>query len=204
MKLALIGATGNIGAKILREAADRGHDITAIVRNPENVPTSNGSVSAVGVDMNNSGDLASAIRGNDAVIISVPFSSIDRASLFAAIKNAQVRRLLVVGGAGSLLTASGTLVIDSPNIPREYLPEMQAARNFLAALPGESNLDWTFLSPPLEISAGERTGSFRLGLDKLLIDDEGKSRISQEDFAIAMIDELEQPRHIRQRFTLAY
>lgn len=204
MKLALIGATGNIGAKILREAADRGHDITAIVRNPENVPTSNGSVSAVGVDMNNSGDLASAIRGNDAVIISVPFSSIDRASLFAAIKNAQVRRLLVVGGAGSLLTASGTLVIDSPNIPREYLPEMQAARNFLAALPGESNLDWTFLSPPLEISAGERTGSFRLGLDKLLIDDEGKSRISQEDFAIAMIDELERPQHIRQRFTLAY
>ena len=203
MKVALIGASGNIGSQILAELRSRGHSVTAIARNPEKIAPAAG-VTAVGADVADEKALAAALRGHDAVISAVRFRNFDPQVLLGAIKTSGVKRLIMVGGAGSLEARPGVQLIDTPDFPEAYKPEAGAGRSALNALRAESSLDWTFLSPSAVIAPGARTGKFRLGKDAVLIGTDGKSRISISDYAIALVDELETPRHIRQRFTVGY
>jgi uncharacterized protein len=203
MKVALIGASGMVGARILAELAARGHAVTAIARNTARVATLPGVV-PVSVDAYDQKALAAALKGHEAVISSVHFTASDPQVLIGAVKAAGVPRYLVVGGAGSLHVAPGVKLFDTPQFPAIYLNEAKAGGSFLDLLKAETALDWTFLSPSAVIAPGERTGTFRLGLEDLLVDAEGKSAISAEDFAIAMVDELETPRHSRRRFTVGY
>ena len=142
--------------------------------------------------------------GNDAVISASRFVSSDADALATAVKTAGVKRLLVVGGAGSLEIAPGKALMDTDGFPEAFKAEAKAGARFLDRLRSEPVLDWTFLSPSAEFGPGERTGKFRLGSDQLLTDANGKSHISMEDFAIAMVNEVEQPAHIRHRFTVGY
>ena len=203
MKIALIGATGFIGSRLLTELTSRGHQVTAIVRNPEKVPQGAG-VSAKKGDVYDKDGLAALLAGHDAVISAVHFSASDPATLLAAVKQSGVARYLVVGGAGSLEVAPGVKLFDTKEFPAIYLDEARKGGAFLDLLKGESGLDWSFLSPSALIEPGERTGKFRLGKDQLLVDGNGQSRISAEDYAIALVDELEKPAHSRQRFTVGY
>lgn len=202
MKLAIIGATGFVGAELLKEALSRGHEVTAIVRHPEKVPTLP-RVKAVKADVGSPLELAKALAGSDAVISSVKFVETDARKLVQAVKEAQVKRLLVVGGAGSLSVRPGVELVDTPEFPGIYKKEALAGRDFLKTLRQEKELEWTFLSPSAEFFSGERTGKFRLGSDELLVRD-GRSQISTSDYAIAMLDEVEKSRHVRQRFTVGY
>lgn len=203
MKIALIGATGFIGSRLLGELTSRGHQVTAIVRNPEKVPQGAGIAAKKG-DVFDKGGLAALLAGHEAVISAVHFTASDPATLLAAVKQSGVKRYLVVGGAGSLEVAPGVKVFDTPEFPAIYLDEARKGGAFLDLLKGESGIDWTFLSPSALIEPGERTGNFRLGKDQLLVDGNGQSRISAEDYAIALVDELEKPAHSRQRFTVGY
>jgi putative NADH-flavin reductase len=207
MHVALIGATGNAGSRILAELIRRGHSVTAIVRDAARVPSSPG-VEARSGDISDERGLAALVAGHDAVISSVPFAGTDLAKLIAAVRASGVRRYLVVGGAGSLELALGEFplglrFIDVPNFPEAYRKEAAAGCDFLEQLNGETELDWTFLSPPALLVPGDRTGKFRLGTDKLLTNEHG-STISFEDYAVAFVDELEKPAHSRMRFTVAY
>ncbi|MFC5421618.1 NAD(P)-dependent oxidoreductase [Bosea eneae] len=203
MKIALIGATGFIGSRLLAELTSRGHQVTAIVRNPEKVPPGAG-ITALKGDVYDKDGLAALLAGHDAVISAVHFTASDPAVLLAAVKRSGVARYLVVGGAGSLEVAPGVKLFDTKEFPALYLDEARKGGAFLDLLKGEGDLDWTFLSPSALIEPGERTGKFRLGKDQLLVDDNGQSRISAEDYAIALVDELEKPAHSRQRFTVGY
>ena len=203
MRVALIGASGNVGSRILNELLNRGHEVTGIVRHPEKLPR-NDKLTAQRGDTNDEAGLAQLLVEHDAVISAVKFQSMNARSLIGAVKNAGVKKLLVVGGAGSLEVAPGVQLVDTPDFPEAYKPESLAGRDFLDALRGERELDWTFLSPSALFMPGERTGKFRLGTDRLLSGANGESRISFEDFALALVDELETPRHSRQRFTIGY
>jgi len=203
VKLALIGASGNVGSKILAEALSRGHEVTGIVRNPEKLPQ-HPKLTARRGDVVDADGLAKLLAGHDAVISSVHYTASDPALLLQAVKASGVKRYLVVGGAGSLEVAPGVQLVDTPEFPAIYKEEASKGRDYLTLLRGEPGLDWTFLSPSAVIAPGERTGKFRLGDDQLLVGADGQSRISQEDFAIALIDELENPAHTRQRFTVGY
>ena len=207
MHVALIGATGNAGARILAELVRRRHSVTAIVRNVARVPLSPG-VQAKSGDVLNETGLAALLKGHDAVISSVHFAASDPAKLVAAVRTSGVRRYLVVGGAGSLEVALGTFplglkLIDAPSFPEAYKQEAAAGCAFLDLLRAETGLDWTFLSPPAMLIPGVRTGKFRLGTDLLLSNEQGSS-ISFEDYAVALVDELENPAHSRKRFTVGY
>ncbi len=213
MKIALIGATGFVGSHLLSEALDRKHKVTAIVRHPERLPVRAGLIAKKG-DVLDVDGLAGLLAGHDAVIsafsagnaIPDPFQGmVDGANaIIAATKKAGVRRLLVVGGAGSLEIAPGQQVIDQPGFPEEWKAGALGTREFLYLLRKEPDLEWTFLSPAQMFEPGERTGKFRLGGDQVLVDEEGQCRISPQDYAVAMIDEAENPGHIRQRFCVAY
>ncbi len=203
MKIALIGATGFIGSRLLAELTSRGHQVTAIVRNPEKVPQGVGVTARKG-DVYDKDGLAALLAGHDAVISAVHFTASDPATLLAAVKQSGVKRYLVVGGAGSLEVAPGVKLFDTNEFPAIYLNEARKGGAYLDLLKGESGLDWTFLSPSALIEPGERTGKFRLGKDQLLVDGNGQSRISAEDYAIVLVDELEKPAHSRQRFTVGY
>ena len=203
MKVALIGPTGNVGSRILAELLRRGHEVTGIARHPERLP-SQSHVTVKRGDANDEDGLAALLTGHDAVISAGRFISVNPRALIAAVKKAGVKRLLVVGGAGSLEVAPGVQLVDTPDFPAAYKPEASAGRDFLNTLRGEQELNWTFLSPSALFAPGERTGKFRLGTDRLLISDDGQSRISMEDFAVALMDELEVPRHLQQRFTVGY
>lgn len=202
MRVALIGASGNAGSRILAELVRRDHDVTAIVRNPERVPTSE-RVRAVKGDVHDREALGVILRGHDAVVSSVHFAASDPHDLIEAVRASGVKRYLVVGGAGSLESEPGKRLIDSPSFPEAYKTEASAGAAFLDILRDERELDWTFLSPSAEFVPGERTGRFRLGGDALLVGEHG-SRISFEDFAIALVDEIETPAHSRRRFTVGY
>lgn len=145
-----------------------------------------------------------AIPGCDALISAAKFQSTNAGALTGAVKSAGVGRLLVVGGAGSLEVAPGAALVDTPGFPDAYKPEALAGLQLLQALRNENAINWTFLSPSAEFMPGERTGKFRLGGDQLLKDSNGKSWISMEDFAIALVDELEHPAHVRRRLTVGY
>lgn len=202
MKIALIGASGQAGSRILAELSNRGHAVTAIARNPAKVAALPG-VTAVAGDIEATDDLAQTLKGHDAAISSVHFSASDPEKLIAAVKAASIRRYYVVGGAGSLEVAPGKLLIDTPEFPAIYKAEAQGGLDFLNRLKADADLDWTFLSPSAAFLPGERTGTFRLGQDQLLTNDNGSS-ISFEDYAIALADEIETPAHVRQRFTVGY
>ena len=213
MKIALIGATGFIGSAVLREALNRGHQVTAIVRHPEKLPQHPNLVAQKG-DVTNETETAALVVGHDAVISAyspgrnIPDIYQQHISgyrmIINGVKKAGVKRLLVVGGAGSLEVAPGVQLVDTPQFPEQWKAGALAARKVLYLLRDESELEWTFLSPSNMIVPGERTGRFRLGTDQLLTDANGQSRISVEDYAVAMLNELEDPKHIRQRFTVGY
>ncbi|MGR2738130.1 NAD(P)-dependent oxidoreductase [Billgrantia sp. Q4P2] len=200
--VALIGASGNAGSRILAELSERSHMVTAIARHPERIAKLPGVMVRHG-DVHDRAGLADLLRGHDAVISSVHFAASDAEALIGAVRDSGVKRYLVVGGAGSLEVAPGQRFIDQPDFPAEYKGEASAGVVFLERLRTVEDLDWTFLSPPALFVPGERTGNFRLGKDALLSNENGSS-ISFEDYAIALIDELERPAHIRQRFTVGY
>jgi uncharacterized protein len=203
MKVAVLGASGNIGSQIVSEALSRGHTITAIARNPEKI-TAKAGVTPVKGDLADQAGLAAALKDHDAIVSSVRFKSFQPAQLIDAVKTSGVKRLIVVGGAGSLEVKPGVALIDTPEFPAVAKEEGEGGRKTLVALRTEQGLDWTFLSPSAVIGPGERTGKFRLGGDQLLVGADGKSRISIPDFAIALVDELEKSQHIKKRFTVGY
>lgn len=204
MKVAVLGASGRAGSEITQELAARGHEVTAIARKPEAIKPGPG-VTPVAGDAADPTALARLIRGNDAVISALNFD-IPADALLSALKQAGVGRLLVTGGAASLETAPGVRLIDDPNlqVPEAWKPAMLGGIAFLDALRQEGEIDWTFFSPAALIFEGPRLGRFRLGRDQLVTDAAGESKISFADYAIAMVDELEQKRHSRARFTAAY
>ncbi|MBS7561224.1 NAD(P)-dependent oxidoreductase [Pseudomonas protegens] len=202
-KIAIIGATGRAGSQLLEEALRRGHSVTAIARNTAKIGQRAGVLTRE-VDVADSAALQAAVAGHDVVISAAHFSTIPADAIIDPVKKAGVKRLLVVGGAGSLLLPGGGKVIDSPGFPEEYKAEASAGGVYLDTLRKEQDLDWTFLSPSAEFVEGERTGQFRLGQDDLLVNAQGRSWISFADYAIAMLDEVEKPAHRRQRFTVGY
>jgi len=203
MHIALIGASGQVGTRLLAELLRRGHRVTGIARDVSGLAGRPGLVLKAG-DATRPAQLAPLLAGHDAVVSAARFQSSDPQALIAAVKQAGVRRLMMVGGAASLEVAPGLTLFDTPGFPAAYKAEAAAGRQALDALRNEPELDWTFVSPSAEFAPGERTGTFRLGGDQLLIDAHGKSWISMEDFAIAFVDELETPKHARQRFTVGY
>ncbi len=203
MKIAVIGASGRAGSRIIDEALKRGHTATGIARNPEKIAARAGVAAKKG-DLNHAESLTPILKGHDAVISAARFIGANAASLIEAVRKAGVKRLLVVGGAASLEVAPGALLLHAPTFPEVAKPEATAGLEFLKVLRGEKELDWVFVSPGALLAPGERLGKYRLGKDQLLKDESGKSSISMEDFAIAMVDELEKPKHHRQRFHAAY
>ena len=203
MKIAHIGATGKVGSKILDELLRRGHTVTVIARDPEKAPA-NARVATARGDITDPDKLVPLLRGHDAVISSAPFLPGSSAGLVDAIRKSGVKRYIAVGGAGSLEVAPGKLLKDSGNIPAEWLPAINEAVELLRLLRADHDLEWTFFSPAALIGPGERTGKFRLGTDQLITAADGKSSISYDDYAIALVDELEKRQHIGRRFTIGY
>ena len=213
MKIALIGATGFVGSAILKEALYRAHEVTAIVRNSDTL-TPHEKLRPMKGDVYNEDEVVRLVAGHDAVIsaFNPGWNNPDiynqqvkgARSIINGVKEAGVKRLLFVGGAGSLEVKPGVQSVDLPGFPPEYKQGALATREALNLLRKEPSLDWSFLSPSADLFPGQRTGKFRLGTDQLLADAQGKSRISVEDYATAMIDEVEKPKHIRQRFTVGY
>ena len=202
MKIALIGATGNVGSEILKELVRRGHEVTAIVRNPEKIQAQVNVTPKKG-DVFDQDGIAALVKGHDAVISSVHFTQSDPRKLIDAVKAAGAKRYLVVGGAGSLEVAPGVTLVSTPDFPALYKDEATKGGEFLNLLRQEKELDWTFLSPSALFFDGPRTGQFRLGKDHLLTTEKGSS-ISFADYAIALADEIEKPAHSRARFTVGY
>jgi uncharacterized protein len=213
MKIALIGATGFVGSAILKEALYRAHEVTAIVRNSDTL-TPHEKLRPMKGDVYNEDEVVRLVAGHDAVIsaFNPGWSNPDiyalqvkgTQSIINGVKRAGVKRLLFVGGAGSLEVKPGVQSVDMPGFPAEYKQGALATREALNMLSSETSLEWSFLSPSADLSPGQRTGKFRLGTDQLLKDANGESRISVEDYAMAMIDEVEKPKHIRRRFTVGY
>lgn len=212
MKVALIGASGMVGSAIRDEALVRGHQVTAIVRHPEKITVQNALLTVKKGDVLE-GRVDELVRGNDAVISAynpgwsnpnIADETIKAYSaIIAGVKKAGLR-LLVVGGAGSLEASPGVQLIDTMQVPDLIRSAILALRDVLYTLRKETDLDWTFLSPAANFVPGTRTGKFRLGNDQVVKDEKGDSNISVQDYAVAMVDELEKPQHSRQRFTLAY
>jgi putative NADH-flavin reductase len=213
MKLALIGASGFVGAAVLQEALGRGHQVTGIVRNPAKLPQ-HAALNAVAGDAYNAEALAAHFKGHDAVIhaFNPGWGTADirerfiqgSQAIIAASKQADVQRLLVVGGAGSLYVAPSLQLIDTPDFPAEYKEGAEGARQALNLLKAETALAWSFISPPALLQPGARSGQFRIGGDQLLMNGDAPAQISVADLAVAIIDELERPHHLRQRFTVGY
>ncbi|KAA9015844.1 NAD(P)-dependent oxidoreductase [Sphingobium limneticum] len=203
MKVAIIGGTGRAGTEISAELARRGHQVTAISRHPENAVKVDG-VTAVARDVQHTDALVEAIKGHDVVVSAVMFSDTDPTSLVGVVRDSGVPRYLVVGGAGSLEVAPGVALITTPEFPEAYKAEAGKGADFLTYLRGVDDIDWTFLSPSAYFFVGDRKGSFRLGKDELLADADGNSSISYADYAIALVDEIETPKHSKARFTVGY
>ena len=213
MKIALIGATGFVGSAILKEALERGHEVPAIVRHPDKLQA-HPKLHAKKGDVYSTDEVARLVSGHDAVISAFNPGWSDpeiynhqvkgTESIITGVKQAGVKRLLFVGGAGSLEVKPGVQSVDLPQFPAEYKQGALATRDALNMLRKETSLEWSFLSPSADLSPGQRTGKFRLGKDQLLKDAKGESRVSVEDYAVAMLDEAERPAHIRQRFTVGY
>lgn len=216
MKVALIGATGFVGSHILEELIHRNFEVTAIARNVETIKDEP-HVIAVQLDVNEENRLASALKGND-VVISAYNSGwknpkiyddflIGSRNILKAVEEAGIKRIIVIGGAGSLLDDNEKRIVDGPNFPKEFKPGALAAAEFYEILQREDELDWTFFSPAIEMNpstSGKRTGKYRLGTDHPVFDHEGHSKISVEDLAVAIVDEIENQNYIQRRFTAGY
>jgi putative NADH-flavin reductase len=203
MNIVLAGATGNIGSRILDEALQRGHRVTGLTRDPAKLAARNG-LQAKKANTTEVAAFADVLKGHDAAILSVKWNENDVHQVLDALRKADVKRCLFVVGAGSLLRDDGRTHFDHMAEKGIQPPTSKPAALALAEVQKVTDLEWTAISPPASIQPGERTGKFRLGRDRLLEDDKGKSEISREDFAIAILDEIEKPKHIRQRFTAAY
>jgi putative NADH-flavin reductase len=216
MKIAIIGASGNIGSRITQEALSRGHDVTAIARHPEQVSEESVSLTIKKGDVLNVAEMAALVRGHDAIVVSYspgwePGTNFSQhvevaQKVLQVAKEAGVKRVLNVGGAGSLYAdpEQGLQLVDTPEFPEAWRGGAAAQRDSLKVYQEEQELDWTFLSPAIIIEPGERTGKFRYNTDSPVFDEKGESRISQQDFAVAVLNELEEPQYIRQRFTVGY
>ena len=213
--IALIGASGFVGSDLLKESLKRGHSVTAIVRYPEKITLNDPNLQIKQGDVLSEQSISELIRGVDVVISAYnpgwtnPDISQETTSAYHSIirnvKIAQIPRLLIVGGAGSLYVAPEKRLMDTGAIPESYLPAIESLAGVLYDLQkNEKELDWAYFSPAGNIAPGERTGKFRLGKDQLIVDEEGKSNISVEDYAVAMLDEVESPVHHRERFTIGY
>jgi uncharacterized protein len=216
MNIALFGATGFVGSAVLDELLHRGHRVTALARNPGKLP-SRERLNVVAADATLPADVAAAVEGHDAVISAFnagwnnpqlyqQFLEGSRA-IVTGVQRARVRRLLMVGGAGSLYVAPGVQLVDTPsfveNVPSNVVPGAQAARDFLAELRREAQLDWVYVSPPALLKPGARSGQYRVGADELLMDGDKPAGITVSDLAVAIVDEIESPKHSRRRFTVA-
>jgi putative NADH-flavin reductase len=213
MKITIYGATGNIGQRLVAEALRRGHSVIAVVRDPSRVTENDPKLTVVKGDATDAAGVAAMVVGSDVVIGSVSGRRDGDAGQIAAAARAMLAgvaqaggvRLLWVGGAGSLEVAPGVRLMDSPQFPEAYRAEANAGLEALNAFrAADPSVEWSYLSPAAEIAPGERTGNFRLGGDNLVTDATGHSRISTEDYAVALIDEAEKPEHTRQRFTVGY
>ena len=214
MNVILIGASGHAGSRILRELQSRGHDVTAVVRNPERLPA---GVRSQRDDVSNNSRIREIISGGDAVVsaYNAPPNDPDQlvhvtARLIEAIGRAGISRLIMVGGAASLEIAPGLTALASGRLPKEWVPEAAAHGKALELLKA-SDINWTYFSPSAFFEPGERTGKFRLGSVRLILDEKvnspipfGNSRISFEDYAVALVDEIERPAHLRAQFTVGY
>lgn len=216
MKLVVFGATGNVGRAVAAEALRRGHTVVGVVRDPAATPASDAGVTLVAGDATDAASVAAVARGADAVVsaisprpnargLAAPSLVANARALVAGLRDAGVRRVLYVGGAGSLEVAPGQALMDQPGFPDAYRAEAVQGRDALAVWRSEAaGLDWTYLSPAAEIGPGERTGTYRTTGDAFLADDAGRSRISFADYAVAVLDELEHSRHVGRRFGVAY
>lgn len=216
MRVVLYGATGMIGSRILKELLSRGHTVTAVARDPSKLKAQEGLTIEKG-DLLDADSIAKLSKGADVVISSYGPPSgaqgpdpakvnqlVDATrALVAGARRAGAPRIIMVGGAGSLEVSPGLQIVDAPTFPDAYKPVALAHRDAFYAL-RECELNWTYFSPAMMIQPGERTGKFRLGKDALVSDDKGNSSISAEDYAVALVDEVEQGRHTKQRFTIGY
>lgn len=216
MRIALIGATGFVGSAVLDELLQRGHHVVALARDPAKLVARAG-LSVVEADAQDAAQVASAVRGSEAVISAYNpgWTAPDlyhqfrkgHDAIVAGTRQAGVARLLVVGGAGSLYVAPGVQLVDTPqfldHVPPNIVPGAQAARDALTSLREEKELDWSFVSPPVGLAPGERSGHYRFGGEEVLMDGDKPAGISVADLAVAIVDEIEQARHSRQRFTVA-
>ena len=211
----LIGASGFVGTAILNELLNRGHKVTAIVRDPAKVTASNPNLKVIQADVTDTDVLIEASKGKDAVISAynpgwknpnIYEETLKNYPLIVdSVKKAGVERLLIVGGAGTLFYAPGKMVMDADDVPAKLLPGIKSLGEFyLNTLRKENEIDWIFLSPAANMTPGERTGKFRIGKDDLVVDVNGDSNISVEDYAVAMVDELEQKKYHKERFTIGY
>jgi uncharacterized protein len=214
MKIAIIGATGFVGPKVVAEALNRGYEVTAFARQPEKLDIKDSKLTKQAVDIYDTDILANLLVGHDAVISTFnagwsnpnlydDFLNGSR-SIQSAVKKAGIKRFLVVGGAGSLFIKPGVQLVDTPNFPAEYKAGATSARDYLTELRTEQDLDWTFLSPAIILHPGTRTGVFRLGTEQPVFNVEGKSEISAEDLAVALVNEVEKNEFVKARFTLGY
>ena len=214
-KVAVIGATGFVGKQVVNELANRGYAVNAIARDSSKVEEKD-SVAAVSADVNNVEDLAKVLEGNDAVINTFnagwtnpnlydDFLNGSR-NIEKAVEQSGVKRFITVGGAGSLFI-DGNQLVDGPDFPADIKPGATAARDYLNEIKQNKTLDWTFFSPAIEMhqgTAGVRKGTYRTALENPVFNEEGRSILSVEDVAVALVDELEQNNFVRQRFTAAY
>lgn len=204
MHIAVVGASGAVGECVVRELHQRGHAITGISTHPESVLALERVVSVRG-DANDPETLTGQLRGHDVVVSSIRFKKTNPSSLMSAVKSSGVPRYVVVGGSGTLLVpGTTTRIMDTEFIPTSFAVPAEAAAKFFDALLTRTDINWTYLSPPPDFGPGERTGSFRLGQDELLVDANGRSRISYADYAVALADEIEEPQFQGRRFTVAY
>ncbi|QJD97620.1 NAD(P)-dependent oxidoreductase [Mucilaginibacter robiniae] len=213
MKVAIIGATGFVGKNVINEALNRDYTVTAIARHPEKLETEHAQLTKVAGDVFAVDALAQILKGHDVVIstFNPGWTDADLYNNFIkgseaiqqAAKQAGVERLLVVGGAGSLFI-NGEQLVDSPQFPADWKTGATAARDYLNNLRQEQELNWTFLSPAIELYPGQRTGQFRIGTEEPVFDEAGKCAITAEDLAVALIDEVENKQFIKQRFTVGY
>lgn len=215
-KVAVIGATGFVGTQVVKELANRGYFVNALARNTSKIEESE-NVKAIAVDVYNTSELAEILKGNDAVISTFNpgwtnpniFEDFLKGaeSIEKAVEESGVKRFITVGGAGSLYIAEGLQLIDTPEFPAEIKPGAEAARQYLEMIKKNENLDWTFFSPAIEMhqgTAGVRKGTYRTALENPVFDESGRSVLSVEDVAVALVDELENGKFVKQRFTAAY
>lgn len=211
----LIGASGFVGSAILNELLSRDHKVTAVVRTPEKITTKHDNLEVVKADVADTSKVAEISRGKNAVISAYnPGWQNDNIyedtlkvypAILEGVKKAGVKHFLVVGGAGTLFVSPGVMLKDTGVLPEAIMPGVESLGKFyLENLSNEKELNWTFFSPAGLIEPGERTGKFRLGKDDLITDEEGNSKISVEDYAVAMVNELEDPKHSKERFTIGY